>query len=369
MEREKQKRNHLCSFLNFLERDVSNENETKTVGLILRVFSLGMCIYFLFTIMSFFVAKTGAVFVLALPCFLIFLFCFYLTYQNKTGLVSTIATSVMFIWIIYCVYCFGLDSASQHFLFVLVVMYMFTSINPLQGKLIYAVFLCGCRLAIYLYTQTHQPQIYLSGNLKNYLQSINTIAIFAILTWISYLYTKDSQAMERKLVIYNEKLEMLAAKDPLTGLNNRRSMMTYLEKKGDDYLKGAMPNLSIAVGDIDFFKKVNDNYGHDFGDAVLKQLAHLLEEFMKDKGCVARWGGEEFLIAFENLNGDEAYIRICELMNLIRKMKVIHCEKELSITMTFGLVEFDTNGLEKTIKEADDKLYMGKESGRNTIVY
>lgn len=77
--------------------------------------------------------------------------------------------------------------------------------------------------------------------------------------------------MEQKLVQYNEKLHKLASLDPLTGLLNRRSMREYLEKRIKAYNDGHVESMALAIGDIDYFKKINDTYGHECGDIVLKK--------------------------------------------------------------------------------------------------
>ena len=117
-------------------------------------------------------------------------------------------------------------------------------------------------------------------------------------------------------------------------------------------------------------KYVNDNYGHDVGDEVLKKVADILTESMRETGTVARWGGEEFLLIFPECNGDIAFTKLEDIRKKIKDMRVQKENFEFGITMTFGLAEYDfQNGLNATLKEADKKLYMGKEKGRDVIIY
>lgn len=176
--------------------------------------------------------------------------------------------------------------------------------------------------------------------------------------------------MDRKLVEYNEKLEQLASQDPLTGLRNRRSTLQYVEHCVRQYENAASIALSVAIGDIDHFKLVNDNYGHENGDLILKQVSNIFTEFMKGKGCVGRWGGEEFLLVFPGMNGDEAMAQLSRLQHMIRTMPSISDEEHITVTMTWGLEEYsERNGVAETINKADKKLYIGKEAGRDRIIY
>lgn len=121
------------------------------------------------------------------------------------------------------------------------------------------------------------------------IQILNTIFIFAQITAIMIIFTKDAQKMEQKLVRYNTKLQKIASVDALTGLWNRRSMWEYIRAVEYDYEIGNAGFVSIAIADIDFFKRINDTYGHDAGDEVLKAVAELFMDKMKTYGRVCRW--------------------------------------------------------------------------------
>lgn len=240
----------------------------------------------------------------------------------------------------------------------------------MQYKILAAVLACAYRLLLYAYTSRYEPFTTLSNGVSVMFQIINTVFIFAELTAILIIFTMDSQKMEQKLIKYNEKLVRIASLDPLTELYNRRRMLQYLDQVEKEYALNEMRFLSLALGDIDFFKKVNDAYGHETGDEVLKSVAKVFMKAMNGKGEVCRWGGEEFLIAFYNMNGDEALVLLTEILEQICSMEILHEGKSIKITMTFGLVEYyKASGIEGSIQEADKKLYQGKESGRNQIVY
>ena len=94
------------------------------------------------------------------------------------------------------------------------------------------------------------------------------------------IFTQNSQQMEHKLMRYNLELEHIASTDPLTGLFNRWQMCKYLEKSISQYSQHKIQSLTVAMGDIDFFKHVNDTYGHDAGDEVLRTLSRLFRTIM-----------------------------------------------------------------------------------------
>jgi diguanylate cyclase (GGDEF)-like protein len=138
--------------------------------------------------------------------------------------------------------------------------------------------------------------------------------------------------------------------------------------------------MSIAMADIDHFKKINDTYGHDAGDEVLKKLAGCFKEFMKPYGIAVRWGGEEFLFVFDDMNLDDAFVALDGLRLKIATLEIIWKGERIPVTMTFGVTDINVmksasdtdldieNRIMDAITDADKKLYIGKESGRNKVV-
>ena len=199
-------------------------------------------------------------------------------------------------------------------------------------------------------------------------QVINTVMVFWCISLIVFVFSNDVQELEGKLIEYNNQLIKQANTDTLTGLYNRRKALEYMEHICDKEIYDM--GLCLCIGDIDFFKKVNDNYGHDTGDEVLKKVAEVFKQEMQGRNLVARWGGEEFLLVFPECNGDEAYIKIENIHKKIKALRFGKDEMKFGVTMTFGLAEYDfQQGLNATIKEADEKLYIGKEKGRDTIIF
>ncbi len=171
----------------------------------------------------------------------------------------------------------------------------------------------------------------------------------------------------RSALSMQRSLRHMVEQDTLTELFNRRSADRKLHQILDKAAKQGLP-FSLAIGDIDYFKRVNDTYGHECGDVVLKKVADTLREHMNTLGFVARWGGEEFLLVFDLMNVNEANESLQNLLEKIRNLKVVYNEETIHVTMTFGLSDGDTADIQQLLKTADNKLYQGKTSGRNQIV-
>ncbi len=168
---------------------------------------------------------------------------------------------------------------------------------------------------------------------------------------------------------YNRQISHLASVDPLTGLVNRRAAQDEV-KRMVAASRQEIPFITVVMGDIDFFKHVNDTYGHETGDAVLKGLADCFREVVGESGVVARWGGEEFLFIFPGFNGDQTFDFMEKLRCQIKRLRFAKADGEFGVSMTFGVQEHDfRRDIDHTIDEADRKLYRGKATGRDRVVY
>lgn len=170
--------------------------------------------------------------------------------------------------------------------------------------------------------------------------------------------------MGRFTIHVQASLKKLIERDALTGLYNRRSGQIRIQKqfeKGEPF--------SVVMGDIDFFKKVNDTYGHDAGDEVLRQVARIISDGLVGKGYVARWGGEEFLMVLERMDAATAAGTIEGILDTIRNTVIESGEHIIKVTMSYGVVEGNfSDSIEYQIKRADKGLYYAKEHGRNQVV-
>lgn len=168
--------------------------------------------------------------------------------------------------------------------------------------------------------------------------------------------------------IMQQALRKLIEIDYLTSLDNRRSGQNILKQVYAD-AETYGTEFAIAIGDIDYFKKFNDTYGHDCGDLVLQAVAHELKKGSVGKGRAVRWGGEEFLIILDRITYEQSLETIQTILENVRACAVEYNNQKLSVTMTFGLIKGDHNySIDELIKQADELLYKGKANGRNQIV-
>lgn len=155
--------------------------------------------------------------------------------------------------------------------------------------------------------------------------------------------------------------------DPLTRLKNRRGLEAYYVDEISPILQ--QKNVSVIMCDIDHFKKVNDVYGHNAGDAVLVRIAQILMDHVKENGEVVRWGGEEFVIVLQDHSESEAVQCAEEIRKDVEKSVCSFEEYEIHVTMSFGVRQFEVEQtLEKNIEYTDARLYTAKETGRNRVV-
>ncbi len=180
--------------------------------------------------------------------------------------------------------------------------------------------------------------------------------------------TDEIGEFARSAVVLRNELKKLIFTDPLTGLLNRRACNKKLSefKENADRLG---QEFVVSIGDIDLFKNFNDNYGHACGDEVLKDISYILQSGVGDKGAVSRWGGEEFLLMFSGEPYEEAVETVKRIMSSIRAYRCRFNDLEIPVTMTFGIERYKSGvSIEHLVGRADDKLYFGKNHGRNRIV-
>jgi len=175
----------------------------------------------------------------------------------------------------------------------------------------------------------------------------------------------ELEEKQEKLVAVNHALEAQAYTDGLTGAWNRRHFETSLAASFATYERAGVP-FSLLLLDIDFFKKVNDTYGHPIGDEVLRRLAKLLREQSRDNDIVARYGGEEFVVILANADRDAA-VQAAERYRLAAERTDMG---DLRITISVGAATAGWGDTAPTlIARADQALYRSKTDGRNRVTF
>ncbi|RYG70735.1 diguanylate cyclase [bacterium] len=173
------------------------------------------------------------------------------------------------------------------------------------------------------------------------------------------------QEMMRDL---NEALKIASTQDPLTGLANRRLMLDRLKAEEALAKRRASP-FSIAIIDVDHFKRINDTYGHDVGDTALTEIAHTLSRTLRAYDVCARWGGEEFMIVFPEAHGEMAQEIANRLRLQVNSLQLRTIPERQPFSVSIGIAEHRIIcDVADTIKLADQALYAAKAAGRNCVM-
>ncbi len=175
--------------------------------------------------------------------------------------------------------------------------------------------------------------------------------------------TRESAKKNIELQRANKKINELLKTDELTGIANRRYFMEYFTKMYASSSRHNLP-LSLAIADIDDFKAVNDQYGHQAGDQVLSAFARLLNESSREEDLAARYGGEEFIILLLHTDLEQSVKMIERVRSAFEKLT--EDEGPQKVTASFGLTALKDGDTLKTLTERADKaLYASKETGKN----
>ena len=177
--------------------------------------------------------------------------------------------------------------------------------------------------------------------------------------------------LQDALLQAKDALQFEAAHDPLTGLYNRGAIMDFLQREGQRHVRTREP-LGVIMADLDYFKRVNDTYGHLMGDIVLKESARRFMTVMRSYDGVGRYGGEEFLIVVPGCNLADLVASGERLRNCMAEQPIQAEEIPVPVTLSVGvasalLVGTDALNYETLLRAADAALYRAKANGRNRV--
>ncbi|GEM_PF-649005 len=202
---------------------------------------------------------------------------------------------------------------------------------------------------------------------KSNAYSDRTIEMIKALASYIAIALNNSQKSEELRVKTNE-LEAISKTDVLTGIYNRRYIMSKIQEEAAAY-EDVKRSFSIVIIDIDYFKSINDKYGHNCGDHILVKLSKILKANIRKQDVLSRWGGEEFLMLLPDTDEEEAVLLCERIREKIEGSNFNYDKKRIKLTVTFGVSEYNENlGVDFTINDADKALYEGKNKGRNCVV-
>lgn len=190
----------------------------------------------------------------------------------------------------------------------------------------------------------------------------NTVLVAVCILAFSHVYEVTRERSELRLL-------ELAQTDALTGLPNRIRLKEVFEQERKRATRENKP-FSLIVVDLDHFKTVNDNHGHEAGDLLLKRVAETLRECLRASDLPARLGGEEFGILLANTDAAQAAEVSEKIRSRIEAMEIMFEGKTLRVTLSGGIAQLgaDGNDLRSLLREADNRMYLAKAAGRNQVI-
>ncbi|MBL8095027.1 MAG: GGDEF domain-containing protein [Anaerolineales bacterium] len=261
----------------------------------------------------------------------------------------------------------GWHGGFQYYIFVVAVLVFLhpserTGVKALAAALMYLLFVSLSDLA-----QVSPPIVTMDTEILRAFEAFNVSTFFFLIVFLAFLYHRAAGRAEAQLKSANHALDQLARIDELTGLANRRAMIEALESAAAASENDNRP-FSVILCDVDGFKQINDQLGHNRGDEILRRAATHLRAAIRDQDLVARWGGEEFLVLLPGTDlaaagpiAERIRRHISEASG--RVVDGVH------LTLTFGVsVHHPGRPIDATISAADGALYAGKRQGKNCVV-
>ena len=300
---------------------------------------------------------------------LIYLTQFYSCYKKLNIYVPLTFLEIWF-HMIFAVLSFGWTPCFQNWTFALIAAYFLPAYDfgeekksPLQSIIFTLILIITYFvISVLIYIVNIPIAVTLSNTMNRILFTANNLFAFTAITMLAIFYTNSTKRKEYELT-------RKADYDELTDLYNRYAIIQ-LSKKISASKDNTKKKYNVAILDIDFFKKVNDTYGHNSGDMVLKEIGNILRNHNKNL-IPSRWGGEEFVV----LSPPEvSYTEFKKLMENLRikiskhKFK-IEKKEEINITISIGITKVKKDQLlNDAIKIADKNLYKAKKAGRNIVI-
>lgn len=207
------------------------------------------------------------------------------------------------------------------------------------------------------YMQPLQP---ISSNALLGVNIFNLTVVFCMFSYLALFYVIT-------VTRAHTSLSQMAMTDSLTGLFNRRQIVALTEKVLARHHR-CPTNLTLMLMDIDHFKQINDEYGHDIGDRVLIAVSQHLQSLMREQDFIGRWGGEEFLGVLPDTDIEQAAETAERLRKAIQVLEIDNDGKKIQVTLSIGITQYRADeALSNAIARADYALYKGKSSGRNRV--
>ncbi len=271
---------------------------------------------------------------------------------------------------IVSIYCIGWSCGSCCFLCSIVPIIIYFGSFLFQRKqrwIIVILLVVNFALYVFLYIRFSdvQPVYTVPVFARNLLIIFSSFVMVFSMIFYNAMYIYSSEYEMYNLERKNRQLSADARKDELTSLLNRRGFLPVIE----NLMKDDRAHFCVAFCDIDNFKRINDSFGHECGDEVLRHITRVMKREMH--GCdICRWGGEEIIILMNEYSFDEAKNKLETLRKDIEANPTVFFNKRVYATITIGLENYSTeyHEPEDIIKIADEKMYYGKQHGKNILI-
>ena len=215
----------------------------------------------------------------------------------------------------------------------------------------------------------HQPALY-PARLELFNFTLTAIVMIAISQLSGQLMNMRTRVKTQKIALEQAltHIKEMAARDELTGLPNRRRMMTLLQEHATRHGRGG-PRFYVCIIDLDHFKNINDSYGHAAGDAVLRAFANQAQQILRNTDMIGRWGGEEFLLLLPETPPGDPALGVARLREALAAMPASPALPDLRVRFSAGFARYeDGEPIDQAIERADRALYAAKSAGRNRSV-
>lgn len=304
--------------------------------------------------------------------FSILLYGVLINIEKRKGL-SRVVTVFCLLEVIYNVVlgtiCMGWESGFPIELICAIPIVFFRLMKKVKASCSVTLLIAIIYLVLKISCSVNAPIYYLSDYYLLGIYIFNMGISFTIIMFFPFIYCSNYENSQKHLIMMNKKLNKLAKYDPLTNLLNRRSMKAEINKANYQY-NANDKDFAFLLCDIDDFKKVNDTYGHDCGDYILREISNVIADLVRNCDSVCRWGGEEILILLNDIKDDTISEIASRINSNLRKKILMYDDIVIGITLTIGISSsIKEKDIENMIRKADENLYKGKNSGKNCIIY
>ncbi|MEP1449241.1 MAG: diguanylate cyclase [Paraglaciecola sp.] len=282
-------------------------------------------------------------------------------FENPYKLSANLVTSSLMILMLYLVFTGGVNGTGPLWIYIVPPVALFFG-GMRKGTRNLGVFVLVISVLMFYPNNEWLGTVYTFEFKSRLIYSFLTVScLFAL-----YEYVRKNSFQRIKEM--SQKFEKQAMCDPLSGLLNRRGMREKLQNEFDRSQR-YNNDLTLMMCDIDHFKVVNDKYGHDKGDEVIKSLGLNLQSGLRKQDSLARWGGEEYLFLLPETSGEHAMQLAEKLRKKVANTQFKQNDKLFSVTISIGIHQIaKTDTINQAITKADTNLYRAKEQGRNRCI-